>query len=566
MKTSSVIRALAVGISLGLCAGLGCGPATCTPDNCSGCCDEAGQCRAGNTAAACGLGGSECISCGASVCKADGTCFLTADGSVPVLLDDGGFPVTEDGGWVEDDAGLEVDAGGADAGDDAGAPDAGVDAGQPDAGEDGGLSDAGMDAGMDAGSDAGMDAGIFLPRDNCDVPVDVSGLDAGAAWADRPFVDFQGGRVLLSFNAHRVSSPSTRTLQTRLYENGTWGPTVSHVTDTESLLWQDDELTLDPQGNAAIAWAPGTGNGGRRVYARATDTWVSVPWTSAPLSGERLRLFWTGPSAFFHGWFGNSTPLFATASLTGFTTDQPVTSATGQATELAAARMVDGDVAVVWLDTNRVFRGRFIEAGALKMGGEASIVEPATVGFIGRPAVGALPSGDALVVWERRNNSGTVELMGAVLRDDVTQPLFDSPVALAQTTSSQSYGAVQVLVDGNGDVTVTWLDLDNSTWALRRVAGTWGTPVQLGAKGLAFNRRAVLDAFGHVTVATFNNSSAFRVQLRRIAQGSSTWGPAYFATPNTTGAAALALTAAGEPMVFYRESSAASPILMTTCR
>jgi hypothetical protein len=554
-------RALACGFALGLLASLGCNPTVaCTPQNCSGCCDEADVCRPGNAADACGLGGAACISCGDSVCNPNGTCFSQADGAVVGPTDDGGLPFTEDGGLVAQDAGATTDAG---APTDAGTADAGGgDAGRTDAG----ATDAGS---PDSGLDAGVDAGVFLPRDSCDVPADVSGLDAGQFWADRPVVDFSAGRVLLAFNAHQVSAPATRTLTTRLFENGAWGQPVPHETDNSVFLWQD-ELALDPLGNAALAWSTGL-SAGRRVYSQAAGSWATVPWTTAPLLGERIRLLWSTPGAFFQGWFNLSTPQYATASPGGFTSDESVSSATEQAIDLAVGRMSDGEVAVVWRDTNRLFRGRFIQDGNLKRGGEAEHAEPPTAALIGRPAIGALPNGHALVIWERRSTNGTVELMAMELQDEVAQgdmqvPLFGAPTVLAQTTSAQSYGQVQLVVDAGGDATVTWQDLNGSTWALRRLGGTWGTPVQLGAAGLAHNRRAVMDAQGHVTVALFNNATDFRVQLRRIARGSSTWGPAYFATPDTTGAAALALTGAGEPMVFYRENSGPSPIRVTTCR
>ncbi|MDP3231945.1 MAG: hypothetical protein Q8N26_04155 [Myxococcales bacterium] len=568
------LAGLMAGLALGSSAGCNIDP--CTPQNCAGCCDDRGQCEAGNEPAACGLAGSACINCGADVCNPNGTCFGTYlpvpnDGGLDDLLPYANFV---DAGIIDAgavDAG-ELDGGGLDAGGaDAGGVDAGgVDAGIVDAGGvDAGAFDAGArDAGVDAGT---IDAGAFLPRDVCDPPLDLSGLDAGT-FADRPVADFSGGRVLLAFVAQN-SATALRTLQTRLYETGAWGPAVSHVTNNSVFLWQD-ELTLSPAGNAGLTWVTGPGLAGRRVYSRLLNTWATVPWASAPNIGERNRLFWTGPDTFFHGWYGLSTPLYAVASPTGVEPDEALTSVIGQAVDFVAARMVDGDTAAVWRDANRVFLGRFIDAfGQQKEGGESRLIEPVAAAFIGRPAIGALPTGDALMLWERRSNSGTVELMAVELRDAVPdnegndpKPVFEPPVVLAQTTSAQAYGLLQVLVDDTGDVTATWQSSNASTWALRRVGGVWGTPVQLGAAGLAHNRRAVIDDYGHVTVATFNNATSFRVQLRRIEKGASTWGPAYFATPNTFGAAALALSAAGEPMVFYRENSALSPIKTTTCR
>jgi hypothetical protein len=567
----TVVRPLLLGLvaGLALAASSGCNVTPCTPENCDGCCDDYQVCRAGNESSACGLAGSACINCGGDVCNANGTCFgtyspLPRDAGLDDLLPDANFV---DAGLVEEDAGVDagepdagaVDAGVADAGEDAGlAPDSGVDAGS--------IVDAGTpDAGLDAGIDAGIDAGVFLPRDQCETPIRVSDLDAG--FADRPVVDFANGRVLLLFHAYTTSG--TTSIRTRLYEGGAWAPSTTHPFASGSIFLQE-ELALDPDGNAAFAWTSGPGSFGRRLYSRTTNLWADAPWMSPPPFGERNRVIWTAPGAFFHGWSTLSTPLYSTASATGFTAEAPLTSVMAQPLDLAVGRMVDGEVAVVWRDTNRTFRGRFVDAmGSLKMGGEAAFAEPSTAGSIGRPVVGAQLDGDAFLAWERRNNDGSVQLMTTVLHDDSPAPVVDAPVELARGHSA--YGSPQLLVDGQGDLTLTWIDSNNATFALRRNGGTWGAPVQLGpaGSGIASNRRAVIDAEGHVTVALYVSLSPARFQLRRIARGSQTWG-APFATPTMPVAnfatPALALTAAGEPMFFFREDSASSPIFLTICR
>jgi hypothetical protein len=71
-------------------------------------------------------------------------------------------------------------------------------------------------------------------------------------------------------------------------------------------------------------------------------------------------------------------------------------------------------------------------------------------------------------------------------------------------------------------------------------------------------------------VLYFSQTSPARLALRRVARGSAVWGPAVPVTP--VGAAvnasvpALALDADDAPLIFYRQDSARSPIMRTTCR
>jgi hypothetical protein len=220
-------RALVLGLTLGaLLSGGACvGRGDCTAANCGGCCDEAGECRTGNTASACGLGGAACISCGESVCKADGTCFVSAQVR-PVPVDDAGLPFTEDGGFVEADAGARVDGGAP--------PDAGLNDGGPgDAGE---VSDAGS-----------VDAGTFLPRDQCTMPIEVGVPDAGN-FTDAPVLTFSGGRLLLGYAEYLAGGGGRSLCQTRLFEDGGWGPVVTHGAGSQARR-DPRGLTLSPAGN-----------------------------------------------------------------------------------------------------------------------------------------------------------------------------------------------------------------------------------------------------------------------------------------------------------------------------
>jgi hypothetical protein len=168
--TPALVLGAVVGFSVAV-ASCGAPPKMCGPSNCTGCCDETGECLGGTAVFECGTGGAVCQTCAGNEVCAAGACGRFDGGDY-----DANFPGPRDAS-VNFDAGLfdagpmPVDAG-VDAGMmvDAGRPDAGmmVDAGRPDAG----AMDAGVDAGMmvdagrpDAGQpmDAGVDAGVMMP-------------------------------------------------------------------------------------------------------------------------------------------------------------------------------------------------------------------------------------------------------------------------------------------------------------------------------------------------------------------------------------------------------------------
>jgi hypothetical protein len=145
---------------------------------------------------------------------------------------------------------------------------------------------------------------------------------------------------------------------------------------------------------------------------------------------------------------------------------------------------------------------------------------------------------------------------------------------LFQTTTSHSFEGLQGLVDDTGDVTLTWISLDRSTRALRRLGGTWGTPVIVGpatdSAGVD-QRRAVIDSQGHVTVLYRVQGSPGRLELRRIQRGSSTWQPPVRVSPAgvppfASAVPGLALDVDEAPVVVYRVESSRSPIVQVTCR
>jgi hypothetical protein len=135
-------RALVLGFGLGfgLAVSSSCGPTpnACGPSTCLGCCDENGECLAGSSLLACGVGGAECVACAANQACLLGACGLIDGGDY-----DGHFPDRPDSS-VNYDAGVFDASGQFDAGMDAGRPDSGIpdaggmDAGRPDGGVDGG--------------------------------------------------------------------------------------------------------------------------------------------------------------------------------------------------------------------------------------------------------------------------------------------------------------------------------------------------------------------------------------------------------------------------------------------
>lgn len=88
------IRAGLVGLVAGFLIAVvpGCGTATrCLASNCQGCCDDNGQCQAGDTAFACGAGALRCANCKANVeACIDSVCRPTGDGGTIIPPVDAG--------------------------------------------------------------------------------------------------------------------------------------------------------------------------------------------------------------------------------------------------------------------------------------------------------------------------------------------------------------------------------------------------------------------------------------------------------------------------------------------
>jgi hypothetical protein len=295
-------------------------------------------------------------------------------------------------------------------------------------------------------------------------------------------------------------------------------------------------MAISAAGNVGLVGQVGSSTWERRFYSSQLDTWATFPWASAPSSNDQALVLATGPQSFFQAWYNLSAPSFATLSPMGVSAETLTSASAARASSMHAASTVDGDVALVWADGNKVLRGRFIAPTGLKMGGEALHTEPAIVGQLPIPVVAPAPGGDAYVFWERRNNDLTVQLLMMTLRDLPTGPTFDAPMVLVQTTTSLGFEGIQPLVDSADDITLTWIDLDLSTKALRRIGGTWGTPVTVGAatdSAIANNRRATIDRSGHVTVI-FRRTGPGRVEHRRIERGSTTWGAPVATSTMTT--------------------------------
>ncbi|MBX5480625.1 MAG: hypothetical protein IRZ16_02070 [Myxococcaceae bacterium] len=83
MKSSSVpfvLAIAAVGAALALTASCGSSRGDCSPQNCSGCCDEDGTCQPGFLADACGLNGAACAVCTSPQFCGNGVCMLPGTG------------------------------------------------------------------------------------------------------------------------------------------------------------------------------------------------------------------------------------------------------------------------------------------------------------------------------------------------------------------------------------------------------------------------------------------------------------------------------------------------------
>lgn len=523
----------------------------CSPQNCDGCCDEAGECRSGDTPAACGLGGSACISCGESVCRDDGMCFVSGelDAGLDANLDadvdaslDGALDAELDGA-VEDaevDASAELD-------------------GSTDASLDGGTSDAGTDAGSDGGIP-------FLPRDDCSEPIEVS-VPAAGLQPTRPVVDFHDGRILLTYLDTDVSR---RIPRARVYEAGTWGSqaTLGSTSDAP----RQRLVALGPSGDAAAAFAGPPISWTRWLRDHAVG-WAEVPWPSGPTNNEASAMVWLGPRALVHVWHQNArAPIFEALTSSGWAPERPLSSSTGSTVSFAVGRTSEGLAAVVWHEDGLALRGRLID-GDMLLEGEALWMEPATAVSRTSLALAPLPDGSSLVLWERRSVAAgivMVELVQSVLRREGETLVFEAPAVRASGSGSISFADLQAVADDAGDVTVTWFDTVTSRQvrALRRVGGAWGTPVTLGSASNGMMRRMVIDRGGHVSVLVGGLGTT--LSLRRIARGAIDWeAPFVVSTASTFPAsdeAGLALDETDNPVAIWRTGVDPIRIVASTCR
>ncbi len=74
------LLALALGAALAFLAASCQCQAACSSANCSGCCDASGTCLPGNGAAACGLAGNACVTCGTGLNCENGACTANSGG------------------------------------------------------------------------------------------------------------------------------------------------------------------------------------------------------------------------------------------------------------------------------------------------------------------------------------------------------------------------------------------------------------------------------------------------------------------------------------------------------
>lgn len=137
----STLKPFLTGLTFGLFLALtpACGPAKCSPSNCSGCCDTAGKCQTGTGAEACGLPGNVCQACLIGQVCSSGLCTTTGIGGGS----GGGTGGGTGGGGATDGGGAGGGAGG----------------GDPDGGTGGGMG-GGTGGGAGGGAGGGTGGGV----------------------------------------------------------------------------------------------------------------------------------------------------------------------------------------------------------------------------------------------------------------------------------------------------------------------------------------------------------------------------------------------------------------------
>lgn len=548
----------AVAVVAALAAVPACVPTVkCTPENCTGCCDEAELCHAGDEVAFCGKAGSACISCAPSTtCNTNGTCFAAGtpyDGGDPdtVLLFDGGGQRdagVPDGGDVD---GGEMDAAVPDAGErDAGAMDAGdVDAGPPDAGP------------PDAGApDAGAPDAGFPPMDTC-LPATTLIDNSGNDFTNQVHAASAPGSPLTLLYAQGVSGQSTFTCRARAIGPTGWTPPTVLSTDCFGPM---PRQVAAGGGGGLVAWAdrPAGVTGKRKRTDGLTFVDVGPAVDDVDPMYSRVALGAAG-----HGvevWRSNAGVGTALMNPDGGFSALPDNVLPTFIPALATVIDSAGDGFVVWIDGN----ASTVYARAFRSGAWAGAAAPLAAGgtLSSDLDMALLPGGDAYVVWN--NSNGTLNLRGATLHFDssTTTTQWSTPDELASGLVFRA----RVLAHADGELTVLWVSNNGSgvftMQARRRLAGTFGAPVALGNHS-STHVPAVIDASGHVTVGL--NPGSGSIFHRRIQRGSASWLPAVRVDqPSGTGTSgAYDLTLAVEPFTgnLLFGWVAANDLLVTQC-
>lgn len=294
-----------------------------------------------------------------------------------------------------------------------------------------------------------------------DVAVGANG-DAVAVWEE------------FDFNSSALNVYATR------LTSGVWGVPELLETDDAGHA-RNPQVAVAPNGDAVVLWSQHPGN----IYANRL---VSGAWSGAELvetisSGAavhpQVAIYPNGDAvAVWQQFEGSNRNIYAnrlTAGVWGVpdlleTTDYVPGGypSAGRAEAPQIAVGANGDAVAVWEQRDNSATGRHIYANRLSSGvwGGADLVDLGT-GIAWDPQVAVAPNGDAVVVWDQDPNISARRLTSGVWEEE--QDLLNTP--------SGGAGHPQVAIDPSGNAVVTWEQFDlglQNIYANQFTSGVWG--------------------------------------------------------------------------------------------
>jgi hypothetical protein len=371
--------------------------------------------------------------------------------------------------------------------------------------------------GADAG---GLPAIVAMTRPfggQWSAPVPVSGSDDTDAAAPHVAVNTRGDAVAVWSADNAVAVNGVVEVASRP-AGGAWTDPV--VVSDGAIFDHEQEVAIDAQGNATVAWAEIPGAVGFLVRAASRPsggdwsepvdlgggTLHSSPRLTVDAQGD-VTAVWLGERAASGGGFVNvvqskSLPLGGTWSANAV--ELSSVDGAAQAPQLAADSTGDAVAVWVWHGSG----GYVAQAARRVAGGDWSApVDLGTGGDADAPQVAVDPQGDATAIWASPAASGSVVRS----RSSTLGGPWGSAINLATSNDDDNVGFPWVAVDSQDNVTAIWARYNSggvTAQAARRVgASNWSAPVDLAVSPINQLPAAGIDPQGNTTMVWSRSGS-----------------------------------------------------------